>query len=305
MNLSVIKTAVTSKVGLQVLAAKQHSPAILFGAGVVGVVGTAVLASRATLKLNDVISEFEEDAQKIVEVRTNHSDKYTDAQAKSDGIIIRTKLVKNIVKLYSPAIGLGCLSVAALTGSHIILSRRNASLVAAYTAVDKAFKQYRGRVINEMGADKDKEFMFGTSEREVYSQKKNGEPVVETIRTFGDGRSPYAVIFDESNQNFNREPSYNAVFLRHNQNYLNDRLRAKGHLFLNEVYRELGFPDTTAGAVTGWIYNSQDGDGFVDFGIWEDRSLEGFHDFMQGKNGSLMLDFNVDGTIFRDIEKKD
>lgn len=304
MNLSALKIAITSKAGLKVLAAKQHSPAILFGAGVVGILGTTVLASRATLKLDGVLSEFETKKNQIVEVRKVHDDKYTDAQAKSDGLIIRTKLVKDVTMLYWPAVGLGALSIAALTGSHVILTRRNAGLVAAYTAVDKAFKEYRGRVVNELGEDKDQEFMFGASDREVYSEKKNGEPKVETIRSFGDGNSPYSVVFDQGNLNWQQEPSYNAYFLRLVQNQLNDKLRAKGHLFLNDAYRELGFDDTPAGAVTGWIWDSENGDNFVDFGVWDNGSLERFKSYMLGKHGSLMLDFNVDGVIYKDIDKK-
>ena len=58
MNFQSIKNVVTSKVGRQLLVAQKHSPAVLFAAGVVGVVGTVVLASRATLKLNEANAEF-------------------------------------------------------------------------------------------------------------------------------------------------------------------------------------------------------------------------------------------------------
>ena len=305
MNLSAIKTAVTSKVGLKVLASKQHTPTILFGVGVVGVVGTAVLASRATLQLDETLKEFEANKAKIVQVRNDHADIYTETQAKSDGLIIRTRLATSVLKLYWPAIGLGALSIAALTGSHVILTRRNAGLAAAYTAIDRAFKDYRGRVKAELGDEKDKEFMFGTNEREVLYEAENGEPKTEIIKTHGDGRSPYAVVFDSTNPNWQPTPSYNAFFLRQVQNYLNDRLRSKGHLFLNEVYRELGMEDTTAGAVTGWLWDSEKSDNYVDFGIWDDGDLDSFDRFMTGTNKSILLDFNVAGVIYRDIDKKD
>lgn len=303
MNFAAIKTAVTSTAGLKVLAAKKHSPHILFGAGVVGIVGTAVLASRATLKLDGVIKDFENDQARIQKARTDMPEKYAESTAKSDGVIIRAQLVKKICMLYWPAVGLGCVSIAALTGSHMILTRRNTSLVAAYTAVDTAFKKYRGRVVSEYGEDKDRELMFGTQSREVYSEKKNGEPKVETVKSYGDGLSPYAVEFDSTNLNWQQHPSYNAFFLRMVQNHANDQLRSKGHLFLNDVYRELGLDDTEEGAVVGWLWGSKDSDGYVDFGIWEDGNLEKFREFMQGKNGSLMLDFNVDGVIFDQIGK--
>lgn len=303
MNLSAIKTIVTSKAGRQVLTLQKHSPHILFGAGVVGVVGTAVLASRATLQLDGALKDFEKKRHQITEARDRQELEYTEAQAKSDGLIIRTKLLKDIVMLYWPAVGLGCVSIAALTGSHVILTRRNTGLMAAYTAVDTAFKKYRGRVVEEFGEDKDKALMFGETKREVYSEKKNGEPKIETVRAHGDGRSPYSVVFDRTNLNWNEHPSYNAIFLRMTQNHLNDQLRAKGHLFLNDAYRELGFDDTEEGAVTGWVWGSENGDDFVDLGCWEGRDLERFTRFMQGDEGSLLLDFNVDGVIFNLLGK--
>lgn len=303
MNFAVIKTALTSKAGLQLLAAQKHSPVILFGAGVVGMVGTVVLASKATLQMDGVLDEFETKKRQIKQARNEHPTKYSEAAAKSDGVIVHSKLIRDLVRLYAPAVGLGLLSIGALGGSHVILTRRNAGLMAAYAAVDKAFKEYRGRVSASLGEDKDREFMFGTTEREIYSEKKNGEPKVTRVNSFGSGRSPYAMLFDQDNLNWQTTPQYNAFFLRLAQNHLNDRLRARGHVFLNDVYRELGMEDTKAGAVTGWIWNSENGDNFVDFGIWDGPNRETFHDFVMGYKGAILLDFNVDGVIYDKIGK--
>lgn len=304
MNIAALKTAVTSKVGLKVLAAQKNSPQILFGVGVVGVVGTVILASRATLKLDEVMDEFENKKAQSKRARAEYPEKYTAEMSKSDNVVLHTHLVLDVAKLYAPSVALGVLSIAALSGSHVILTKRNAGLAAAYTTLDKAFKEYRGRVVADVGEDKDREYMFGTTEREIYvGEKKNGEPKIETVKSYGDGRSPYSKIFDEHNPNWQRTPEYNLFFLRLVQNQLNDRLRAKGHVFLNDAYRELGMEDTEEGAVTGWLAKG-DGDGFIDFGIWTDRNLEQVHEFKRGKNGEFLVDFNVDGAIFKKINKK-
>lgn len=301
MNLSVLKQIVTSKAGLAILAGQQHSPAILFGAGVVGMVGTVVLASRATLKLSDTLDEFEVGkAQSEAALNNNRIGSET---AKSNNVILHTHLVLDVGKLYLPAIVLGTASISALGGSHYILTRRNAQLTAAVIAIDKAFKQYRSRVIAEQGEDKDREYMYGTSTREEYSETKKGEPKVTKVTTFGDGSSPYSVVFDNDNKNWQPTPEYNAFFLRQQQNYLNDRLRAKGHVFLNDAYRELGFPDTASGAVTGWKWQG-DGDNFIDFGCWTDNTLEDIREFMRNGDRGILLDFNVDGVIYKSIDKK-
>lgn len=302
MKLELIKTAVTSRAGLAVLAVQQKSPTLLLGAGVVGVIGTVVLASRATLQLDEVIDKFETRKKMMHDLLETVPEDYTPAKAKSDSLLIHTKLVTDVVKLYGPAVVLGSLSIAALVGSHVILSRRNAGLIAAYTAIDKAFKEYRSRVVADQGEEKDLEYMYESNTREVYSEGKKGEPKVEEIKTFGTGRSPYSVVFDADNLNWGPVPETNVFFLRQQQQYCNDRLRARGHLFLNDVYRELGFPDTEAGAVTGWIYG--EGDDFIDFGIWEGCTYEQIKEFLRGPNGSLLLDFNVQGSIYKRLPNR-
>lgn len=301
MNLSALKQIVTSKAGLALLAGQKHSPAILFGAGVVGMVGTVVLASRATLKLSDTLDEFELGKSQS-ETALNNS-KIGAETAKSNNVILHTHLVLDVAKLYMPAIILGTASIGALGGSHYILTRRNAQLTAAVVALDKAFKEYRSRVVSDQGEDKDREYMYGTSTREEYSETKKGEPKVTKVTTFGDGSSPYSVVFDNDNKNWQRTPEYNAFFLRQQQNYLNDRLRAKGHVFLNDAYRELGFPDTEGGAVTGWRWQG-DGDNFIDFGCWTDNTLEDIREFMRNGDRGILIDFNVDGLIYKNIDKK-
>ena len=89
------------------------------------------------------------------------------------------------------------------------------------------------------------------------------------------------------------------MYLRRQQEFANEMLRSKGHLFLNEVYDILGFPRTKAGQVVGWIYDEKNpvGDNYVDFGIY-DITDERKRDFINGYERSILLDFNVDGNIW-------
>lgn len=110
--------------------------------------------------------------------------------------------------------------------------------------------------------------------------------------------SQYAKIFDDSCVGWTKDPEYNMHFLKSQQDYCNDKLKSKGHLFLNEVYDILGFPRTKEGAVVGWVYNKEKpiGDNFVDFGLFgmnDDRN----YDFVNGFKNTAILDFNVDGNI--------
>ena len=299
-SIGAAKQVVTSKAGLALLTGQKHSPAILFGVGVAGVVATVVMSSRATLKVSEVLDAFEEKKEMSKDLREERPETYTEDKFKHDQVVIHTRLVLDITKLYAPSVVVGCLSVAALGGAPVILTRRNAALTATLTAVNKAFNEYRGRVREELGDDKDREFMYGTSTREEIVETKKGSKV-EKVTTFGDGSSPYSKVFDAENYNFQNTVEGNGWFIRLIQNHCNDRLRAKGYLLLNDVYRELGMDDTEAGCVVGWMWDSENGDQYIDFGCWKDAERGGLDPFHVGADGSILLDFNVDGPIFKKL----
>lgn len=105
-------------------------------------------------------------------------------------------------------------------------------------------------------------------------------------------KSPiYTYLFDKKAMGWTKDPVTNKYFLLHQQDYLNEKLKYQGHLFLNDVFDCLGMPKTKAGQVVGWIYceNNTDGDNYVDFGLINPGRL--------GVDGSIVLNFNVDGYI--------
>lgn len=295
-----IPSSVSRTASRAVLKTKVHSPTILFGVGVVGMVATTVTACRATLKLEEVMNESEKKAETA---KTLDHPKYSEEDRRRDLIIIRTQTAVKLAKLYAVPLALGTLSVVCLTGSHKILLSRNASLTAAYAAVDQAFKQYRKRVVEEFGEDKDRELMFEGEERTIVEEGKNGPKKKQVKHVGPEGASMYAKFFREvsddglRNPNWSPVPEYNLMYIRQIQGRMNQLLRANGHVFLNEVYDELGLNRTKAGQVVGWVWNSDNGDDWIDFGVFTDRTLERVHDYMVGRENELLLDFNVDGPI--------
>lgn len=93
------------------------------------------------------------------------------------------------------------------------------------------------------------------------------------------------------------------MFLRAQQNYANDLLVKRGYLFLNDVYKMLGFEPTRAGQVVGWRHEPEksDCDGYVSFGIYN-ANRETARDFVNGYERSILLDFNVDGPILDTLD---
>lgn len=300
-KLTALKNVVTSNVGRRFLIVQKNSPGILFSAGVVGVVAAAVLASRATLKLDAVLEEHEKTSFDINTMALQaNTDKYSEEDAHKDRVLLMVKTGLKITRLYGPAIVIGIASIAALTGSHITLNRRLAGVTAAYAALDKGFDQYRKRVVKELGEEKDREFRYGLVDKDIVEETPEG-PVTKTIKAIDKKNEPsiYARFFDQTSSSWNKIPAYNRLFIQCQQNYANDLLRSRGHVFLNDVYDMLGLQRSKAGAIVGWL-NDSDGDGFIDFGVFSHDEWMG-QQFVNGNEDAVLLDFNVDGPIWDKI----
>ena len=285
---------------------EKHSPEILMGVGVVGVVTGTVMACRATLKLNDILEEAQETRDKIKEVASNpnYEDKYTEEDAKKDLTINYVQTGVKVAKLYAPAVAVGVAGVGCVLASHDIMKKRNVALSAAYLTVDKSFKEYKQRVVDRFGEEVEKEIRYGIKAEEIVEtvtdEEGNETTVTETVKTMNPNLySDYARFFDEASPCWQNDPEYNLMFLRAQQQYANDLLRAKGRLFLNDVYEMLGIEKTKAGQIVGWVYDRENpnGDNFVDFGIY-DMSKERVRAFVNGYETNILLDFNVDGNIW-------
>lgn len=300
MRLKAIKTGLTSKVGRQILITQKHSPTLLFITGTIGLGATVILACRATLKVEEVLAEAEANREMIAVAEVRSPD-YTEQDSDADTKLNRVKTGLGIAKLYAPAVVVGLVTVGAFTGSHVILTRRNAGLTAAYVALDKGFREYRERVVNEFGADKDKEFRYNLTDREFAVDTENGVEVrTEKVMDPDVRGSIYARLFSrDTSSAWQTHNSYNQMFVGAQQNYANDLLNANGHLFLNEVYDMLGLPRSKEGAVVGWVTGKGNGgDGYIDFGLAHTYMGK---KFIMGDEANVWLDFNVDGIIYDKI----
>ena len=293
-----------SKAGFQI---KKHSPEILIVAGIAGVVTSAVMACKATTKINDILDQTKEEVGKVNDALVNEKipeDVYSKEDAKKDLAIIYIQTGVKLVKLYGPSLILGALSITSILASNNILRKRNVALAAAYATIDSSFKEYRSRVIERFGKDLDRELKYNIKAKEISETTvdENGKettvtktvPVVESEEP-----SDYARFFCEGCAGWTKDPEMNLVFLKQQQNWANELLKTRGHLFLNEVYDMLGIERSKAGQVVGWVYDETNPncDNYVDFGIY-DIYNERKRAFVNGWERSILLDFNVDGDIY-------
>lgn len=310
--LSKIGNSVSKKAGKAELVLKKNSPEILLGAGIVGFIGTVVLACRATLRADEVLEYHNKkindihEAKDIVDQNPEGELEYDDRLYKQDIGFQYLRTTGRMIKLYAPAIALGATSLACILVSRNIMQKRYLGVVAAYNGVSAAFEQYRKRVLDEYGEKMDKHFRYGTTYDELteISVDENGKKTktkIDTESTSTDLISPNNAScrwFDSANVNWDPNPSFSLMFLRGQQNILNDILHTRGHVFLNEVYEALGFPHTPEGAVLGWIEG--DGDDCIDFGLY-DPNKEDVRRFVNGDTNVILLEFNHCGVIWDKI----
>lgn len=331
MNKNEIIRNVTRVFNKATLKLKKHSPEILVVTGVVGTVTSAVMACKATTKVNDIVESSKEDIHNLHLVAAaaglkdmeNPTDEdcakialfaarqdvkeYSKEDLKKDTTIIYAQTAMKFVKLYGPAVILGALSITGILAGHNITRKRNLALAAAYATVDKSFKDYRGRVIERFGEELDKELKYNIKSKEIEEivTDENGKEktVKKTIDVVDPNEiSEFARFFDDGCIGWEKDAEHNLFFLKQQQNWANERLQKRGYLFLNEVYEMLGIPATRAGQQVGWIYDKNDPlrDNFVDFGIY-DTNKPKTRDFVNGYEKTILLDFNVDGNILSEF----
>jgi hypothetical protein len=280
---------------------QKKSPEIFMFVGIVGVIGSTVMACRATLKAEDILERHEERKNNIERAMVQEA-AYTETDRRNDLVKTYGATAVDFIKLYGPPVVIGLASIGCIVGSHRIMKRRNLALMAAYKVVQEGFDAYRKRVIEDYGEETDYMYKNGLraeviTENEVGEDGKSHRVKKMKLRNDNDtnGLSVYARFFDESCSQWTKTPEYNLMFLRSQQNYFNDMLKARGHVFLNEVYDALGIERSQAGAVVGWVLGK--GDNFVDFGIFDGERRRA-RDFVNGYERSILLDFNVDGVIY-------
>lgn len=307
-----MKSEIMTKAGRLVhnagLQLKKHSPEILMGAGIVGTVASTVLACKATTKVSKILDETKETINVIHDGMENgniHGTEYTQEDGKKDLTIVYAQTGIKLAKLYAPAVILGALSITSIVAGHRILKKRNIALAAAYTVVDKGFKNYRKNVVERFGEEIDKELRYNVKAKEFEvetTDEEGNQTVTKEVVNIANPElnvSDYAKFFECGNDGWTDDAEYNLMYLRRQQDWANEKLKSRGHLFLNEVYDMLGMPRTQAGQIVGWVYDEKHpvGDNYVDFGIYN-INRETCRNFVNGYEKNILLDFNVDGNIY-------
>lgn len=302
MNLAILKAFDRPIVHKAVGKLSKYAPEILTGIGIAGVLTSTVLIARATTQVEPIIDRHEQEleAAKAKDKMVYASDNkpmYSKNDIRKDIARVYIQTSTDLAKLYWPGVTLEIGSIIAILAAHGIMKRRVVTLMGAYKALEGYFQTYRQRVIDELGVEKDQQFMLGSTTKTIKNKETGEKETIEVLDPGDKKPSLYARWFDKSSTlNWTADPYYSLAFLKNQEAWANDRLRIQGYLYLSQVYEALGFDldDHPHAQVTGWIFDPNgEGDVYVDFGLYHPRN----RDYINGLTDAPLLDFNVQGYI--------
>lgn len=319
MNLTSFKTGLVRAASVGVLKVKGAAPALLIGGGIVALIGAGVVACRATLKVESIVDEHTERMTKVrdsLETKAICADGsvYSEDDAKKDTRTIYIQTAFKLAKLYTPAALIALLGVASILCGHRILNARFLSAAATATGLQKTIEEYRHRVADEYGVEKEnllwtggklEDVVAATIDPETGEIKETKTKEIVANKHIG-VNDPMCFIFDIANapHTWSHAPGYNISFLLAQQNMANERLQSKGYLTVNQVLESLGMEATNEGMVNGWIYDKNaDEPQTVSFGLFrgsEDNDIGCF----SGGSPDYILRFNATTNLYGKLPNK-
>nr|DAW59431.1 MAG TPA: hypothetical protein [Caudoviricetes sp.] len=203
----------------------EHSPEILTGIGITGLLSTTVLAVKATPKALRLIDEKKEE---------NNTDELTNME-----------VIKTCWKCYIPAAVTASISVACIIGANTVNNKRNAVLATAYKLSESAFSEYKEKVIETIGEKQEKEVRDKIAKDRIERNPVNNNEVIIT------GKGDVLCYDVVSGRYFKSDVDR----IRKAENTLNKKLMNDMYCSLNEFYDLIGLPFTQMGFDLGWNVN--------------------------------------------------
>lgn len=283
----------------------KHAPTILSVTASAGVIATGYLAWKAGTRFEDVEGR---DWDRRKECLRN-ADTIPDEDVPKIERKNRILFILDTVRTVAPAAIVGAATITMIYFSNSISKKRLAAMGAAYATLQTAFDGYKRTMVEALGKEsvdkilKPKLPNVGKSAEEILSSdnKSDAANVSDAVVNSLKALSPYArIIAEESSTCWDPNEDYTYQNLAAVQLWANRRLERKGHLFLNEVFDQLGLSRTREGAVVGWLKNGE-GDGYVSFGDFDASIYRVPSDDYTRVDSNFIVDFNVDGVIWDKI----
>lgn len=200
----------------------QNSPAILTGVGVAGLISTAVLTARATVK-----------AVRLVD----YEDRFGNME-----YVGKKEVVKMVWKVYIPPAAVGLMSAVCIVGANTVSAKRQTALIGAYSLTETAFREYKDKIVGELGEKKEQRVRDELAQEKVSATSEGSNQVV----IIGDGKvlcfEPLTGRYFESS----------VEIIRKAMNDINLECINNMYASQNDFYRKIGLPPVETGEITGW-----------------------------------------------------
>lgn len=204
-----------------------NSPSILTALGVTGTLTTAYLTGKASFKSADVINK----EQFKINLHELHRHDLTFKEK-----------VRLVWTYYIPPTVAGAGTVAAVICANRISSKRAAAMAAAYSISEKAYAEYKEKVVEKLGAKKEQ-----TARDEIAQQRVDANPVGKNEVIITGGGEVLCYDLYTGRYFFSDMES-----LRRAENEVNLYVLHNDYATLNDFYRYIGLPNTKAGEEVGW-----------------------------------------------------
>lgn len=280
----------------------KHAPTILSVTASAGVIATGYLAWKAGTRFEDVEGR---DWDRRKECLRN-ADTIPDEDVPKIERKNRILFILDTVRTVAPAAIVGAATITMIYFSNSISKKRLAAMGAAYATLQTAFDGYKRTMVEALGKESVEKILkpklpnVGKSAEEILSSdnKSDAANVADSVVNSLKALSPYArIIAEESSTCWDPNEDYTSQNLAAVQLWANRRLERKGHLFLNEIFDQLGLSRTREGAVVGWLKNGE-GDNYVSFGDFDASIYRVPSDDYTRVDSNFIVDFNVDGVIW-------
>lgn len=200
---------------------RKHSPGILTGIGIAGMVIAAITAVKVTPKALQLIDEKE---------------------IKDGKRLTSSEVVKTTWKCYIPAVVTGVCSIGCIIGGSAVNARRNAALATAYTISMSDLSAYKRKALEVVGVKKEQEICDAVAQEKMEQAHVEDRKIIIT----GMGETP---CYDPLTDRYFKS---DMEALRRAENNLNKRMRDEIHIMLNEFFTEIGLDECEVGDRLGW-----------------------------------------------------
>lgn len=209
----------------------KNSPTILTSFAVAGVITTAIFAVRATPKAIELI-RMREEAMKDSEEGVYHA----------PVSLPKIEAIKLTWKLYIPAIGMGLITIGCIVSSNSINQKRNTALATVYGITEAAFREYKEKVVETIGKNKEIKVRDEITEDHIKNNPKGSNEVIFT------GKGEVTCYDSLTGRYFKSDIEK----IRKAINELNRDLLTDMFVSVNDLYYAIGLPCTTLGDTMGW-----------------------------------------------------